>query len=711
MKLPAAANPFAGIVARIRDHPKMGTLIRFSLLAIVVALYMVTITSNIRNERRLILADIQRISDVTTVSAQKHTEAIFDFSVQQLTALRSDLTTDLREQRTAQQILEDHFYAPPYLRAMLLLDGQGVIRASTFKSVIGNDAHESRFFRVHLDDPDYDVFTGDIIVGDTTLAPHFFSSIGLHDAGGTFEGVIAAAYELTYFRDLYRQLVPSELYTIALFHAGEGMIVASDSEIRPGELPGSSQFPTNVPNDQSNNAERFRILSETGVRLQNTSAELTVTPFFVSTMADVDALLAPHRRASMIKYIFAALFLLTATGLVLAFEVHIANRRKAEAEKSTLEAELRHAQKMESLGTLAGGLAHDFNNLLSSIIGFGEVAKERAKGQDRLSRAINQILLAGRRAESIVDQILTFSRRTESSTKPVRVDHVIHEVVDLMKASIHPSIDIEVEVKATNCWAAGGEGQMDQVFMNICKNAVQAMNSGGLLKIRLDELVLEGGNRQRLKPGSYWRVQFTDSGEGIPKSRIDRIFDPYFTTKAPGKGMGLGLSIAHGIVTAHGGAIDVASKPGKGTTVTVFLPEASPGEEDRDMLAGGALNGGGRTVMIVDDEEAIVSLMEERLADYGFEPIGFVDSAKAWEAFQQSPQGFDLAILDYTMPGKDGIQLAKDFRSLRTDFDIILMTGFHTREIFSKASECHISNILKKPIRAHEIERVLGASL
>ena len=686
-----------------------GFWLRLLLLFLVTGSYLATVFVNISDERELIQNDIRRLSGVTTVSAQKHTEAIFEATAQTLESLQSDLSI-ANDGRSAQQIIDDHFFAPPYLRATMVVDAKGIIVASTFRETIGNDASGFPFYALQREDAlDSGIYTGDFMVGELSRAPHFFSSIALIDGDGRFNGVIAAAYELTYFRDLYRQLIPGDDFAIALYHLRDGLIVASDSAIRTGELPTSSQLPANVQVGQE--GASLSVLLEGGRTAHTDSRRVNSAPFFVSTMADVDGLLANHRRDNLVRYALAAVFVTTVIGLAVALEVYIRNRRRAEADKKELETELRQSQKMEALGTLAGGLAHDFNNLLSSIIGFGEVAKERANTDPQLTGPIDQILLAGRRAESIVERILAFSRRTESARKTIRLDRVVSEMLELVRVSVPASVNIKTEVRDEAPWVMGDPAQLHQVLLNLCNNAVQAMPNGGELLIELDRIEIDEAtamSRPGLSPADYIELAVKDSGQGIDAAIRDRIFDPFFTTKARGKGTGLGLSIVHGIVTAHDGIIDVASVPGQGTTVCLLFPASAPGIESARDDSPAALDGGGRVVMFVDDDEGVVSLIEERLAGFGFEPIGFSSAKEACRAFSEAPDRFDMLITDYSMPELSGLDLARKVLRKRPDLPVILVTGYGGAEIMQRARRIGIAEILKKPLRARNMAETIA---
>lgn len=537
----------------------------------------------------------------------------------------------------------------------------------------------------------------------------------MSDSEGQFNGIVAAAYELTYLRDLFRQLVPGENYAIGLFHVQDGLIVASDSEILAGELPTSSQFPTNVSMEAETTAGTFNVLLENGGEALTENRRVGTSLYFISTMADVELLHADLIQDSLLKYILAAVFVCTVIGLAIALEVYLLKQRAAEASKAALENQLRQSQKMDALGTLAGGLAHDFNNLLSSIIGFGEVARERSEGNKNTQQAVDQILLAGRRAESVVNHILTFSRATDPSFTPVPMDNVVHEVLELMKASLPSSIKMEVNIGEGTPCVEGDAVQLTQVMLNLCTNATHAMPTGGTMRIDVAQVQIgneEQGVTRTLEPGSYVRASVWDTGPGIDPKVEDRIFEPFFTTKKRGKGTGLGLSIVHGIVATHNGAIELETRPTiEGTCFHLYFPASSEQAHEIVRVETPKIEGRGRLVMIVDDEEPIVDLLEERLAATGFEPAGFCDSAHALAAFREAPEKFNLLVTDFSMPGLDGLQLAKSIREARADLPIILMTGFGVSDVAQRASELGIREIVKKPVRVRQLLESVARAL
>ena len=310
--------------------------------------------------------------------------------------------------------------------------------------------------------------------------------------------------------------------------------------------------------------------------------------------------------------------------------IDITARKNAETEKERLEIQLRQSQKMEAMGTLAGGIAHDFNNILGAILGYGELAQKAAPEGDVVRRYLDHVMHAGGRAKALVERILAFSRSGVGERRPINVQAVIEETLELLAASLPPGVRLEKRLETGDAAIVGDATQLHQVAMNLCTNAFQAMENGGVLEVALDRAEVAQSRRLshgNLAPGAYVRLCVSDTGSGIPPHVLDRMFDPFFTTKGVGEGTGLGLSLVHGIVADLGGAIDVRSTVGRGTTFTIWLPIAGEVMVPSAEVAAELPHGQGQTVMIVDDETALVALAEEMLAELGYEPLGFSSSS------------------------------------------------------------------------------------
>jgi PAS domain S-box-containing protein len=396
---------------------------------------------------------------------------------------------------------------------------------------------------------------------------------------------------------------------------------------------------------------------------------------------------------------------------VLENNTDITARRRAAEEKQRLETSLRQAQKLESLGTLAGGIAHDFNNILGAILGYGELAQGAVPQGSNLRRYLDNISAAGQRAKSLVERVLAFSRSGLGERLPVRVESVVAESLDLLRASLPAGISIRQKLEAGDAAVIGDQTQIHQVVMNLGTNAVHAMPDGGVVDVDLTLVQLESPLALAtgiLAPGEYLRLSIADSGQGISAEERDRIFDPFFTTKGVGIGTGLGLSLVHGIVTELGGGIDLVSEVGVGSTFSIYLPRrgsAPPTTEPIEKLP----RGNGETVLLVDDDTTLVRLGEEMLAELGYEPVGFTSSTAALQAVRDAPERFAAVVSDETMPELSGARLAHEIRQLNGRIRIILMSGYADPALGARATLA--SAILSKPLVSRDLALALAAAL
>ncbi|MBI5569431.1 MAG: PAS domain S-box protein [Desulfomonile tiedjei] len=367
-----------------------------------------------------------------------------------------------------------------------------------------------------------------------------------------------------------------------------------------------------------------------------------------------------------------------------------------------LERELRQAQKMEALGTLAGGIAHDFNNILAAIVGYTEMASLRVPQGSPVHRYLTQVLDSSSRATDLVNHILAFSRQSEQERKPVPIGAIVREALQLLRSSLPSTIEIlpEIAVQPGGSIVLADPTQIHQVVMNLCTNAAHAMRvKGGRLGVRLEDTVVDASLASRysgLKPGAHVCLTVSDTGHGMDSATVERIFDPYFTTKGPGEGTGLGLAVVRGIVKNHGGAIVVYSEPDQGTTFHVFLPRIDE-EIALETTVIESLPRGNERVLFVDDEHVLVDLGTEMLQSLGYRTVGTTSSVEALETFRCQPDAFDLVITDMTMPGLRGTELARELIAARPDIPIILCTGFSDLIDRERAKETGIRELVMKP--------------
>jgi PAS domain S-box-containing protein len=385
-----------------------------------------------------------------------------------------------------------------------------------------------------------------------------------------------------------------------------------------------------------------------------------------------------------------------------------------EREREEMQRQRQQAAKMEALGQLAGGIAHDFNNLLGSILGYGELVQDELDERHAVRRHIDQVMQAGARGKTLVDRILAFSRSGMGERVPLHVQSIVEETLELLAASLPAKVRLATQLDAADTAVVGDATQLHQVTMNLCTNAMQAMDRGGVLTVALERV--EVGERRLLSNGTlgagcYACLSVSDSGSGIPPAVLERMFDPFFTTKRVGDGTGLGLALVNSIVADLRGAIDVATQMNVGTTFTIWLPVANeipilPAEP-----AGEVPRGNGETVMIVDDERALVALAEETLAQLGYEPVGFDSSVAALQAFRAEPTRFDLVLTDETMPDLTGTELARQIRQMRPDISIILMSGYGGAQLSERAQAAGVIEVVRKPLVRRDIAEPVARAL
>jgi PAS domain S-box-containing protein len=384
-------------------------------------------------------------------------------------------------------------------------------------------------------------------------------------------------------------------------------------------------------------------------------------------------------------------------------------------EHQKLEEQLRQSQKMEAIGTLAGGIAHDFNNLLTAILGFGEIVMEQLEPGSQLREEQGHVLKAGGRAKDLVKQILTFSRRSEQQLQPLLIQFVVKEALKLIRATIPASIEIREEIDVDFDPVLADPGQIHQVVMNLCTNAYQAMReTGGVLTVSLKGISVsevEAVGRGNLAPGRYAILEVGDTGCGMSREVRERIFEPYFTTRAQGEGTGLGLSLVHGIVLGLGGCVNVYSEPGRGATFKVYLPLITGKSGRPPELKSDIPPGGNESVLVVDDEEVITRLESKLLEGLGYRVTAFTDSEEALQAFRDQPNSFDLLITDMTMPRMNGDALAREILGIRPGMPIVICTGFSELLDAEKAKALGIREYLLKPVEKGELARAARRAL
>ena len=405
--------------------------------------------------------------------------------------------------------------------------------------------------------------------------------------------------------------------------------------------------------------------------------------------------------------------------VILGHALDIHDKKVADLEKAKLEEQLRQSQKLEAIGTLAGGIAHDFNNILAAIQGNVELTLlflEQRPDLKQVKANLQEVLQAGKRAQDAVRQILTFTRSIDQQEERVQVHLILQEVLNLLRATWPINIEIRTRIEDRSGAVLADATQIHQVIMNLCTNAYQAMQErGGLLEVTLDHIHVgasEAAASPQLPPGSYLRLVVRDTGPGMEPQVRERIFEPYFTTKAPGEGTGLGLAVVHGIVSRLQGVIEVESNPGKGSSFQVYLPRLDPPHNTQTEKAA-PLSRGKERILYIEDERQVAEVGRRLLTHLGYQVTAINSSVEAREVFSSRPHDFDLVITDLTMPQMTGVELAAAFVKIRPDLPIILCSGFNESVSPETARELNIREFLMKPAKladfAKAIRRVLDS--
>lgn len=427
---------------------------------------------------------------------------------------------------------------------------------------------------------------------------------------------------------------------------------------------------------------------------------------------DIDTALATWRDTAEISV--AGLALLLAILAIAVLLVVDADHRHAKMQHA-LQTRLARVSRLESLGALSGGIAHDFNNIFAAILGFGEMAQDAAPPASAQARHLDKVLQAVLRGKSLAERILTFSRGGAHRLLVFELAPIVDEVLNLLAASLTSNITIERRLEAIACRVHGDPNQAFEAIMNLCTNAIQAMNTtGGTLRVELTRALVDEPrvlSHSQIAAGRYLQLCVSDEGTGITPDVMEHLFEPFFSTRGAQSGTGLGLAIVHGVVVEFGGAIDVQSSPAQGARFSLYFPECDLPLSRPDSSMHTAPAGTGQRLMIVDDDPTLVALAEEMLRGLGYETKGYGDPGAALAALRESPAEFQALIVDEAMPGLCGTRLTQELRSFAPDLPVLLLTGFGGTSLTARATAAGVTRVLSKPLRRYDLAHALSELL
>jgi signal transduction histidine kinase/CheY-like chemotaxis protein len=393
--------------------------------------------------------------------------------------------------------------------------------------------------------------------------------------------------------------------------------------------------------------------------------------------------------------------------------VRRANAKRSQAQQA-LHAQLKRASKLESLGTMAGGVAHDFNNILAAIVGYAEMARDAAPPYSAQARHLDRVLQAALRGKTLVERILVFGRGGARAAVTFEIEAVVQEVLGMLAVSLKPGILMERRMQATGARVHGDPTQVFEAVMNLCANAVQAMPGGGTLVVSMRRVVvseLQVLSHSQLQPGPYIAIAVSDQGAGISADTMEHLFEPFFTTKSAQSGTGLGLAVVHGVMAELHGAIDVQSHAARGSCFTLYMPEATgliPAEPARPETPR---QHNCHEILVVDDEPALVDLTLQELSALGYTPTGFTNPQQALQAVQRSPTRFSAVVTDEVMPEMSGTQLAAQVLALAPRMPVLLVSGYGGALLAQRALAVGIQRVLTKPVPRAELSQAIAGLL
>ncbi|HEY1875020.1 MAG TPA: ATP-binding protein [Steroidobacteraceae bacterium] len=671
--------------------------------AVCAAVWLSTLFDTV-HERRETLALAERQHDnVAGALAEQAARALqaTDLILQQAMLLDPDTGGFPQAREAIPDLLRRHMSGVPQVRNLFLFDPVRQLHLSTAPSGANSDLSDRSYYQAQRAQPDLGLFVSEPFISRATGEPTFALSRRLPGPG--FRGIAGATVDVAYIRRFYQALELGAGSTIELLRSdGRTLVSREHAEVSTEPTPWLSALRALGTADALHTTVDSPQLGRTRISLRRVPGY----PAVVLVGRNERDILAVWRSKAWKNV--AGTFVISALAAVLL----IAFLRQLERHER-VTARLHQSQKLEALGTLAGGIAHDFNNVLGAVLGYAELAGQHSGPGSLQRRYVDNIVVAANRARDLVARILAFSRPGVGSARPVSLQKILTEVQSLTCAALPPAVSVEMSAPSAPLVVAGDAAQLHQMLANLVTNAVQAVGSGGQVRVRAlatEVSVARDCTVGRLQPGRYACVEVSDTGAGMSAAQVERIFEPFFTTKPVGAGTGLGLSLVHGIVLDHAAALEVNSQPGAGTTFAVYLPltEAEPAQEPAPLAAP---RGNGETVLVVDDEESLVRLTEEVLASLGYEPVGCVGAVEALRVFRAAPQRFDALLTDAIMPEMSGLELLAELRRVRPELPAILVSGYGGPDLNAAASAAGARAVLMKPLGTADLAQSLAELL
>jgi signal transduction histidine kinase/AmiR/NasT family two-component response regulator len=594
------------------------------------------------------------------------------------------------DERTVSARLNAEIVSLPFVSSATLVGADGDVRASTQAEGVRN-LNGTEVFAVPAHADGTALYIDRPRIGSGSGTRTFAISRRLTAPDGKFAGVLVARVAFDYLAGFYA-----------------GVNVTPDTAIRLARTDGVTlvEYPPSSAGIGRDDARQIQASREVGGY-----------PIVVTVSRSRASILQPwiqEERSSAARTLTLAVL---AALLLVALRAALNRQELMDQDRHRLERELAAVQRVEALGLLAASVTHDFNNVLTAIIGYAELVRDMVEVEPAIVANVDRLLAATERARMLVRQVLTFDPRRSLSYRPIRLESILEEVVQQVEATLPASIVIRVSGVAGSTHVLGDATEIHQVVMNLCTNGVHAMQAGGTLELQVEQLDIAGQKTLvlgQLRVGRWVRLSVIDSGMGLAEEETAAIFEPFYTTRQPNHGTGIGLTVVRNILLRMNGALEVDSRLGAGTKMTVYWPAVATAvlpDAHRPAARGLQTTGTGETILVVDDERELVVLTEELLASLSYEPVGFSDARAALDAFRSDPTRFDAILTDERMLPLRGVEFATLIHAIEPRVPIILMTGHRDAELDARAKAAGIVEMLDKPLRVQTLREALSRQL